>query len=161
MSEKIPSAYIKAVLAALFLTVSTSNAAEDDIKSVDADLIVPELTSIAEVDGKPIATSFALLDYNPRIKQINGRLLPFGFLKLLLNRKKIKTIRVISSNVIPAYQKWGVGLVVLSKLAPAAIEWGIQEAEFSWVLESNQLSFGTLKRGGAEIAKTYRIYDSC
>jgi hypothetical protein len=27
------------------------------------------------------------------------------------------------------------------------------------VLESNKLSYGTLKRGGAEITKRYRIFD--
>ena len=123
-------------------------------------LIVPEITSVAEVDGKPVAASFALLDYNPRIKKIDGRLLPFGFAKLLWNRKKIKRIRVISSNVVPAYQKWGLGLVVLSHLVPGVLEWGIEEAEFSWVLESNKLSYGSLKRGGAKIIKQYRIYDS-
>ena len=44
-------------------------------------------------------------------------------------------------------------------IVPKAIEWGIQEAEFSWVLESNSLSRGALTKGGAKITKTYRIYD--
>ena len=42
---------------------------------------------------------------------------------------------------------------------PDALAWGIQEAEFSWVLESNDLSFKTLKKGGAKLNKQYRIYD--
>ena len=42
---------------------------------------------------------------------------------------------------------------------PDVLSWGIQEAEFSWVLESNNLSFKTLKKGGAKISKKYRIYD--
>ena len=37
-------------------------------------LIIPELTSVAEVDGKPIGAVFGMPDYNPRIKAINGRL---------------------------------------------------------------------------------------
>ncbi|MEC9187634.1 MAG: N-acetyltransferase, partial [Planctomycetota bacterium] len=40
------------------------------------------------------------------------------------------------------------------------LDWGIQEAEFSWVLESNKLSRGTLERGGAKRIKTYRLYDA-
>ena len=39
------------------------------------------------------------------------------------------------------------------------MEWGLEEAEFSWVLESNSLSYGSLKKGGAKITKTYRLYD--
>lgn len=123
-------------------------------------LIVPELTSIAEVDGKPVAVVFGLLDYNPRIKMIDGRLFPFGFIRLLANRKKIKKFRTIAANVLPEFQRWGLGLVVLHSLLPAALEWGIEEAEFSWVLETNKLSRGSLERGGAQLAKTYRIFDT-
>ncbi len=122
-------------------------------------LIVPELTTAAEVDGRVVAAAFGLLDYNPRIKQIDGRLFPFGFLRLLGRRKEIKRIRLISTNVLPEYQRWGLGVVILSRLVPTALEWGIQEGEFSWVLESNHLSFKSLKRGGAKLTKTYRVYD--
>ncbi|MBC8352537.1 MAG: N-acetyltransferase [Planctomycetes bacterium] len=122
-------------------------------------LIVPEMTSIAEVDGRPVAAAFTLLNYNPRIKKIDGKLFPFGFLSLFWNRRAIKQIRLISTNVIPEYQKWGLGLVILSRLVPEIIAWGVEEAEFSWVLESNHLSYKTLQRGGAKLTKTYRVYD--
>ncbi len=122
-------------------------------------LIVPEMTAIAEIEGKAVGGVFGLLDYNPRIKEIGGRLFPFGFLKLLFNRRGLKRVRLISTNVIPEYQKWGVGLLIVSQFVPECRAWGIEEAEFSWVLESNTLSYGTLKRGGAKITKTYRIFD--
>lgn len=122
-------------------------------------LMIPELTAAAEVDGRTVAAAFGLLDYNPRIKQINGRLFPFGFLRLLTRRKQIPRIRLISTNVLPEFQRWGLGVVVLGRLAPDALKWGIKEAEFSWVLESNQLSYKSLKRGGAKLVKTYRVYD--
>lgn len=123
-------------------------------------LIVPELTTIAEIDGRPVAACYGFLDYNPRIKKIDGRLFPFGFLQLMTNRKAIKRIRMISANVLPEYQRWGLGLVVLARLIKPAIAWGLEECEFSWVLESNHLSWGSLKRGGAKLIKTFRIYDS-
>jgi len=122
-------------------------------------MIVPELTTMAEIDGKPIGTMFGLLDFNSRIKEIDGRLLPFGFLKLIRNRKAIKRMRFISANVLPEYQSWGIGIALIARLVPDILEWGIQEAEFSWVLESNNLSYKTLKKGGAKITKKYRIYD--
>ena len=121
-------------------------------------LIVPELALVAEVDGKPIGAVFCLLDYNTRIKAINGRLFPFGFLKLLWNKRAIKRMRAISTNVIPEYQAWGVGLVLLAALVPRVREWGIEETEFSWVLESNHLSKRSLERGGALVTKKYRMY---
>lgn len=122
-------------------------------------LIVPELTTIAEIDGRPIGCVFGLLDYNPLIKEIDGRLFPFGFLKLLFGRKRMNKMRLVSTNVMPEYQRWGIGVVLISRLKDDALKWGIEEAEFSWVLESNKLSLGTLERGGAVRQKTYRIYD--
>ena len=122
-------------------------------------LIVPEMTTIAEVDGKAIGAVFGLLDYNPRIKQSDGRLFPIGFLRLLLNRRKLKRVRLVSTNVLPAYQGWGVGLVLLDRLVPDLLAWGIEDVEFSWVLETNHLSRKTLERGGAIRTKSHRVYD--
>ena len=122
-------------------------------------LIVPEMTTIAEVDGKAVGAVFGLLDYNPLIKKIDGRLFPFGFLRLLWGRRNLKCVRLLSTNVLPEYQRWGLGVVLLSRLVPACRSMGIETGEFSWVLESNKLSRGTLERGGAKKTKTYRIYD--
>lgn len=122
-------------------------------------LMVPELALGVEVDGRMAGAVFGLPDYNPRIKKIDGRLFPFGFIHLLRNKRAIKRIRVISTNVLPEYQLLGLGLVLLDGLVPKALEWGIEEAEFSWVLESNALSRGSLEKGGAKRIKTYRLYD--
>lgn len=122
-------------------------------------LIVPELTSIAEIDGKPVGAGFGLLDYNQIIKKINGRLFPLGWLRLLKDKRKIDRLRLISTNVLPEYQKWGLGLVTLARILPDAVTYGIQIGEFSWVLESNSLSRGTIERGGATRTKVHRIYD--
>ena len=122
-------------------------------------LIVPEMTSMAEVEGKVIGSVFGMLDYNPRIRKINGRLFPIGFLRLLWNRRRIKRVRLISTNVVPEYQQWGVGPLLLHRLVPGVLDWGVQEVEFSWVIESNFPSWGTLERGGAIRTRTYRIYD--
>lgn len=122
-------------------------------------LIVPELAMGVEIDGELVGATFGLPDYNPRIKEIDGRLFPFGFLKLLRNKDQIKRIRVLSTNVLPEYQMHGLALLLLEGLVPKAIEAGIKEAEFSWVLESNRFSRGSLEKGGAIRNKTFRIYD--
>jgi GNAT superfamily N-acetyltransferase len=133
-----------------------------EIKAVGAGLkhlIAPELAIVAEVNGEPIGACLGLLDYNHRIKRINGRLFPFGFLHLTRNKRAIKKMRVISMNVVPEYQRWGLGIVLLCGLFESLQKWGIQEVEYSFVLESNTLSRGSLEKGGAKRDKTYRMYD--
>lgn len=122
-------------------------------------LLVPKLTSIAEINGRPVGAGFGLLDFNPIIKKINGKLFPFGWFHLLYGRKKLTRLRLISTNVLPEYQKWGLGLVTLSRILPDAIEYGVRVGEFSWVLESNSLSRNTIERAGGRRTKVLRIYD--
>lgn len=122
-------------------------------------LIIPELAMIAEVDGQAMGAIIGLPDYNPRIKHIDGRLFPFGIFHLLGKQRDIKRIRVLSINVVPEYQRWGLGLVLMRGLTPMAIELDIQEAEFSWVSEDNDMARLGLEKGGAKVYKTYRMYD--
>lgn len=122
-------------------------------------LLLPELSSIIEVDGKPIGAGLGLMDFNPIIKQIDGRLFPFGFIKLLWGKRKMKRVRLMSTNVLPEYQKWGFGLLALERMLPDVRRLGIERGEFSWVLESNHLSRASLERGGLDRSKTYRLYD--
>jgi GNAT superfamily N-acetyltransferase len=122
-------------------------------------LVVPEISIVAEAQGKPIGCIFGLLNFNPRIRAIGGRLFPFGWIRLLANKRKIKSMRVISANVLPEYQGWGVGISLSRALIDPAQKWGLEEAEFSWVLESNSLSRKSLEKGGVIPYKTYRVYD--
>lgn len=122
-------------------------------------LIIPELTTVIEVDSKPVAICFAMLDYNPIIKKINGNLFPFGIFYLLFGKRRIKKVRIIGAYVSPEYQRWGLGIVLMSRMLPDILNWGVTEAEFSYVVESNRSSRGTLERGGALLDKTYRMYD--
>ena len=84
---------------------------------------------------------------------------PFGIFRLLRNKQQLKRIRLISTNVVPEFQRMGIGLALMYGLVPKALDWGMEEAEFSWVMESNLLSRGSLEKGGAKITKTYRLYD--
>jgi hypothetical protein len=122
-------------------------------------LIVPELTAAAEQNGRPAGVVFGLPDYNPRIKEIDGRLFPFGFLRLLRKRHELPRVRLVGTYVLPAYQRWGLVLLLFDYMLPHGLKYGMKEVEFSWVLESNHLSRASLERGGAKRTKSYRIYD--
>jgi hypothetical protein len=122
-------------------------------------LIVPQFTALAEIDGQPIGAVFALLDYNQILGKLNGRLFPFGFVRLMTGRRKITTVRAMAMTMVPGYQDAGLSVVLIDNLTGPAAKWGIQRWELSWVLESNSRSRGTLERAGMKRTKTYRIYD--
>ena len=122
-------------------------------------VIVPQLAVFAEIDGQPIGAVLALLDYNQILRKLNGRLFPFGFVRLLTGRRHITAARVMAITMVPGYQSAGLGIVLLDNLVGAVAKWGIERYEFSWVLESNVRSRGTLERAETKITSTYRIYD--
>jgi GNAT superfamily N-acetyltransferase len=122
-------------------------------------LLCPELTTVIEVDGRPIGAGLGLMDFNPIIKKIDGRLFPFGFIRLLAGKRKLKRVRLMSTNVLPEFQKWGFGLLALERMLEDVTKMGVEYGEFSWVLESNHLSRASLERGGLKRSKTYRLYD--
>lgn len=122
-------------------------------------LLLPEMVVGAEIDGKLVGVAIVLLDFNPRIRKIGGRLFPFGFLRLLVGKRRITKCRILTANVLPEYRLLGIGLALMHVLQKNVLKTAVQEAEFSWVAESNSLSRGAIEKGGAERTKTYRVFD--
>jgi GNAT superfamily N-acetyltransferase len=129
-------------------------------------IIVPQFAVFVEMDDKPIGAVLALLDYNQilRSPRFNGRLFPFNVVRVLCGRKHITAARCMAMTMAPGYQNAGMGVVLMDNLVVAAKNWGpngngIETYEFSWVLESNAKSRGTLERLGTKVTSTYRIYD--
>src|SRR4029453_6066430 len=61
------------------LTTEEFDYMADSLKMV----VDPDLVMFAEVGGKPAGFTLSLPDFNQVLKKMNGRLLPFGFIKLL------------------------------------------------------------------------------
>lgn len=122
-------------------------------------IIAPEFAAFAVVNGEVVGAVLALLDYNQIIRKLNGRLLPFGIFRLMWGQKRINVARGMAVMMVPGHQHSGLSIVLLDRLVESAKPWGLKGWEFSWVLESNDSSRGTLKRAGTKLTKTYRIYD--
>lgn len=132
---------------------------EFDYMSESLKMVVdPELVIFAEAEGKPAGFSLSLPDFNQVLKKLNGRILPFGFLKILLNKNKINFLRVIIMGVKPEYQKKGIDSVFYLETIKTGNRKGYTGAEISWVLEDNMPMRMTAEKLGAHIYKTYRIY---
>lgn len=122
-------------------------------------LVDKDLVYFAEVEGKPIGFSLALPDMNIIFKKINGRIFPFGIIKILFGRKKINRIRLITLGVIPEYQKKGIESIFIKNTIEIGMSKGYNQAEISWILEDNIPMVQTAVKLGADRYKTYRIYE--
>ena len=127
-------------------------------------LVSDEYIQIAEVDGQPAAFMAALPNLNEVLAELNGRLLPFGWLKLIkkLKRHEIKTARIPLMGVRRQYHNTTLGMALACAVIEApkkiGIAHGIREVELSWILEDNKSMRGILQNIGSEEYKRYRIY---
>ena len=62
---------------------------------------------IAERDGEVLGAALTLPGHQPGVAKMNGRLLPFGWLRFLLGKRKIDRVRVFALGVKPEYQHPG------------------------------------------------------
>jgi len=122
-------------------------------------IVDPALALIAEIDGEPVGFSLALPDYNPLFKKVGGRLLPFGLLTILLGRKKISHVRVLTMGVVREHRKRGIDILLAYHTFRNGLPRGYRSAELSWILEENVLLRRALERMGAMHTKTYRIFE--
>ncbi len=122
-------------------------------------VVDPELVLFAEVAGKPVGFAMALPDLNRALKKANGRLWPFGLVKMLIEAKRIHELRVLTLGLVPEYRKRGIDVLMYLRLFQNGTRRGYRAGEFSWVLEDNAAMRKPLENMGAHVYKTYRLYD--
>ncbi len=121
-------------------------------------LIEPSLVLFGEIEGKLVGFALVVLDYNEIFKNMNGRLLPFNFIKLFTQKKKIKWARIITLGIIPEFQKKGLDSVFYWEIVQRAQKLGIILGEASWILEDNDMMNRGANVMGGDKYKTYRIW---
>lgn len=129
-------------------------------------IVHPKRTMIVEVDGEPAAFMIAIPDINHYLADLKGKLLPFGWAKILY--------RIFISNYEPRhrvplmgvktkFQKspLGAGMAIwmIHQCQEFVIKRGSKFGELGWILEDNEGMRNMLESIGCIIYKTYRIYE--
>lgn len=133
----------------------------DEIKAEAKKIVAladPDLIYIARSGDRPIGFSIALPDYNQILKKMNGRLLPFGFLKFLWYKKKVTGARIFILFVIPEFRKKGVSGTIFYKSLVAAKRKGYKYGEGSTIGETNYPMIRDAEGVGGTHYRTYRLY---
>jgi len=122
-------------------------------------IAVPELVLFIESqEGECLGFSVALPDYNQVLKYLNGRLLPFGFLKYLWYKKKITGIRLFALFVTPHGRRRGVSAALYYYTMINARRLGFTHGEGSTIHEFNARMNIDAQKAGGKLYKTYRVY---
>ncbi|MFL6753147.1 MAG: N-acetyltransferase [Sphingomicrobium sp.] len=129
-------------------------------------IIFNELVRVAEVDGEPVAFMLTIPDINELIRDLNGELFPFNFIKLLwrLRRPRTRRLRVPLMGVAKRLHHSRLAsqlafMMIEFTRRDAVSKYGATHGEFGWILEDNKGMLSIAELPGAEINHRYRIYE--
>lgn len=136
-----------------------------DIGMILKSLVDDDYIQIGEIDGVAVSFIVALPNINEAIHDLNGRLFPLGWIKLLWRIKvaKTKSARVALMGVRKPYQAGltgsGISLAMIASIKQALLARGAREVEMGWILEENKSMRNIIEAIGGVLAKRYRIYE--
>ena len=101
----------------------------------------------------------------PMTADLNGRLFPFGFVKLLwrLRNPRVKRVRVplmgVTKRLHGTRLAGQIAYTLIESIRRACVEhYGVKHGEFGWVLEDNQGMMSIAELPGATINHVYRVF---
>ena len=128
-------------------------------------LVDKRLTWFAEIDGETAGFIILLPNINEAIRDLGGKLFPFGWAKLIW-RLKVRGVKTGRVPLMGVRRKFAGSLrgqllpfLLIDVTAQAARKLGYERYELSWVLEDNLPMRRICDAGGAKVYKTYRLYE--
>jgi GNAT superfamily N-acetyltransferase len=118
----------------------------------------PDAVWFVEDKGVPVGFALGFPDLNVILRRIGGRLLPFGFLRILLDAKKVKEHRLFGLAVMPEYHGRGLDVLLYLQLY-RTLAHRIRRLEANYILEDNRKIRNALEKLGLKLVKTYRVYE--
>jgi len=121
-------------------------------------LLDPDLALFAEIEGKAVGFAVAIPDPNRILIHLNGRLFPFGWLKMWWYARHIDVVTFKLMGVLPEYRRRGIDALLYLDILKAVFNKGYKWLDGSLTGEHNLLVNLLAGRLGAERYKHYRIY---
>jgi GNAT superfamily N-acetyltransferase len=109
--------------------------------------------------GETVAAAITVPDVNQVLREMGGRLLPFGWWKFLTKGRRIDKVRVGFLGVKPEYQHTGVAARLYQVHYDMAEVRPQRGGETGWILETNRAMNRGMEAMGGKIVKRYRMYE--
>jgi hypothetical protein len=129
-------------------------------------IIFDDLVRIAELDGEAVAFMLTLPDINELTADLDGRLFPLGWAKLLWRLRKPRTRRVrvplmgVAKKLHNSRIATQLAFMLIEFIRRDAVaKCGATHGEFGWILEDNKGMVSIAQLPGAEVNHVYRIFE--
>lgn len=113
---------------------------------------------IVNATNEVVAFVLGMDDLSEGFRKARGRLLPFGFIHLLLAAKRTRQLNLLLGAIRPDYQGRGLDMLMGVKLLETAKLKGKTVLDSHLEMESNFKVRAEMERMGGEVYKRYRIW---
>ena len=117
---------------------------------------LPELITIVEYKGEPVGVLEFVLDINPLLRNLRGRVGPLKYLNFLRARKSIRNVIIYAVGIRKAFQGTRVYKLLLDSARNVAAKYDALET--TWMSDENQLALRAAGHLGLERDKEFAIY---
>jgi hypothetical protein len=118
----------------------------------------PRFVKAVTLDGEVISFVIAMPDMTEGIQKARGRLLPFGFIKILKAAKKTKQLDLLLGAIKESFRGRGLDVLMGVKMLQSAHDAGMEVMDTHHEMESNVKVRAEMLRMGGKLYKRFRIF---
>ncbi len=127
--------------------------------------VKPKWISLAFYKGELVSIVVLIPDVNEALQGLGGRLFPTGLPRLMwrLHGRGTRRARVVLAATAKKWRETIVGIAALAALMAKSVQdardAGLDEVEYSWILETNRAAIAPVMRLPARKSRVFRIYE--
>jgi len=130
----------------------------DDLAKRYLPVVNPRFVKAVTKDDEVVSFIIGIPDMTEGIQKARGRLLPFGFIKVLRASKKTKQLDLLLGAVKERYRGLGLDVLMGVKMLQSASEAGFKTLDTHHEMESNVKVRAEMERMGGVLYKKFRVY---
>lgn len=120
----------------------------------------PRLVKLIYKDGQAVGWILAYPDIGRALQRIKGRLFPFGWLQILIEKNRTEWVDLNGIGIIEEYQRLGGTAILFDEIYKSILETGqYRYGEFLQIREENQKIQLEAANLDIDFHKTHRLYE--
>jgi hypothetical protein len=121
-------------------------------------IVDPRFVKIVVAKEEVVGFAVGVPDISPGIKAANGRLFPFGFLKIIREAKRTTNLLMMLGGVKKSFRGQGIDVLMAVKILESSIRSRIETLDVHLVLETNTRMRAECERVDGQILRKFRIF---
>jgi GNAT superfamily N-acetyltransferase len=118
----------------------------------------PKLIKIITHDDQVVGFLMGFHDVSAGLQKARGRLLPFGLLNILLDKRRTKWVAMNGAGILPEFQGRGGNALLYAEMEKTVKEFGFESADLTQVADTAVQMRSDLVNLGGQLYKTHRVY---